>query len=175
MDQGGGKICSGNAAQGKVKNITSFGVYIQLEPGIVGMVHISDLSWTRRIQHPTEIVKIGQDLEVKVIDSKPNEKRIALSVKDTEPNPWHKLMNIYPVGTETEGTLKQMMDQGAIVSLEHDIDCFVPRGKNGHAQTTAWPDFLGSHACGRRQGPRQGHRNGTRQAFLHLRAHPRRW
>jgi small subunit ribosomal protein S1 len=127
----GDAYATGTTHVGRVKNITSFGVYIQLEPGIVGMVHISDLSWTRRIQHPTEVVKIGQELEVKVIDCKPQEKRIALSVKDTQPNPWMRLANIYPVGTETDGVLKQVMDAGAIVSLDFDIDCFVPRGKMG--------------------------------------------
>ncbi len=127
----GDQYSIGTIHKGKVKNITSFGVYVQLDPGIVGMVHISDLSWTRRIQHPTEIVKVGQELEVKVIDSKPQEKRIALSVKDTQPNPWLKLANIYPAGAEADGVLKQVMDAGAIVSLDFDIDCFVPRGKMG--------------------------------------------
>jgi ribosomal protein S1 len=121
----------GSVQKGKIRNITDFGVYLQLEPGIVGMVHISDLSWTRRLQHPSELVRVGQELQVKVLEVKPDDKRIALSLKDTQPDPWPKLANIYPIGTEATGTVKRVMDAGAIVSLEYDIDCFVPRGKMG--------------------------------------------
>jgi|GEM_PF-1259057 len=121
----------GTTVKGKVRNITDFGVYVQLEPGIVGMVHISDLSWTQRIQHPTEVVKIGEEIEVKVMDVRPKDRRIALSLKDTQPDPWSRLANIYPPNTEADGTVKQLMQAGAIVSLDFDMDCFVPRGKMG--------------------------------------------
>ncbi|MDT8323018.1 MAG: S1 RNA-binding domain-containing protein, partial [Bacteroidota bacterium] len=121
----------GTTIKGKVRNITDFGVYVQLEPGIVGMVHISDLSWTKRIQHPTEVVKMGEEIEVRIMDIRPKDRRIALSVKDTQPDPWPRLANIYPTDTEADGVIKQVMEAGAIVALDFDIDCFIPRGKMG--------------------------------------------
>ncbi|MBE0644842.1 MAG: S1 RNA-binding domain-containing protein, partial [Bacteroidetes bacterium] len=121
----------GDTVKGKVRNITDFGVYVQLEPGVVGMVHISDLSWTKRIQHPTEVVKVGDEIDVKVMEIRSKDRRIALSFKDTQPDPWPRLANIYPANTEADGVIKQLMEAGAIVSLDFDIDCFVPRGKMG--------------------------------------------
>ena len=129
----------GTTVKGKIRNITDFGVYVQLEPGIVGMVHISDLSWTKRIQHPTEVVKMGDEIEVKIMDIRPKDKRIALSLKDTQPDPWPRLANIFPPDTEADGTVKQVMEAGAIVSLDFDMDCFVPRGKMGGRRRRGQP------------------------------------
>lgn len=125
------KYTTGTVHKGQVRNITDFGVYVQLEPGIVGMVHISDLSWTRRLQHPSEVVRVGQHLDVQVLEVRASDKRISLSVKATQPDPWPRLANIYHVGAEATGTVKRVMDAGAIVALEYEIDCFVPRGKMG--------------------------------------------
>jgi ribosomal protein S1 len=121
----------GDTVKGKVRNITDFGVYVQLEPGMVGMVHISDLSWTKRLQHPTEVVAVGDDIEVMIMEIRPKDRRIALSLKATLPDPWPRLANVYPANTEADGKIKHIMDAGAIVSLDHDIDCFIPRGKMG--------------------------------------------
>lgn len=117
--------------KGKIRNITSFGVYVQLEPGVDGMVHVSDLSWTKRLNSPDELVKVGQELEVKVLEVNPDKQRIALSVKETQPDPWPRLANIYPVGTESEAKIKLLMPAGAVVELPFDVDGFVPRGKMG--------------------------------------------
>jgi hypothetical protein len=106
-------------------------VYVQLEPGIVGMVHISDLSWTKRVKHPADFVRVGNTVDVKIIDIKQKEHRIALSMKETQPDPWPRLANVYPVNSEASGKIKHVMDSGAIVALDFDIDCFVPKGKMG--------------------------------------------
>jgi small subunit ribosomal protein S1 len=121
----------GSIQTGRVRNITDFGVYVQFEPGIIGMIHVSDLSWTRRVQHPNEVVKVGQEVQVKIMDIRPSDHRMSLSYKDAQPDPWPRLANIYPPDTEATGTVKRVSESGAIVSLEFDIDCFVPRGKMG--------------------------------------------
>ena len=136
----GDRFPVGSIQTGRVRNITDFGVYVQFEPGIIGMIHVSDLSWTRRVQHPNEVVKVGQEIQVKIMDIRPTDHRMSLSYKDALPDPWPRLANIYPPDTEATGTVKRVSDSGAIVALDFDIDCFVPRGKMG----------------GRRKGPRGG-------------------
>ncbi|MFZ1730244.1 MAG: S1 RNA-binding domain-containing protein [Bacteroidota bacterium] len=121
----------GATVKGKVRNITDFGVYVQLEPGMVGMIHISDLSWTQRLQHPSEMVTVGDDIEVMILEIRAKDRRVSLSLKATQPDPWPRLANVYPANTEADAKIKYIMDAGAIVSLEHDIDCFIPRGKMG--------------------------------------------
>ena len=125
----GEKYPTGSTHSGKVRNITSFGVYVQLEPGVDGMAHISDLSWTKRLNSPHDIFKIGDEVQVKVLDVSSEKQRISLSVKEMLPDPWPRLANIYPVDTTAEGTIKLLMPAGAIVELPHDVDAFIPRGK----------------------------------------------
>ena len=119
----------GEVYKGVVRNITSFGVYVQLEPGVDGMVHISDLSWTHRLKHPSEVLQPGQEVEVKVLEVIPDKERIGLSYKDTLPNPWPDIVANHAIGTEYEATVKQVTNAGAIVALPFDVDAFVPRGK----------------------------------------------
>ena len=121
----------GMILKGKVQNITNFGVYVLLEAGITGMVHISDLSWTARVAHPSELVKIGDEVEVKILNIRAKDRRISLSIKETQPDPWLRLANIFPQDSEATGTVKQIMDAGLLVSMEYDLDCFIPRGKMG--------------------------------------------
>jgi len=125
------KYTAGLVTKGKIQNITNFGVYVQLEPGITGMVHISDLSWTARVAHPSEIVKVGDEVEVKVISVRPRDRRISLSIKETQPDPWPRLANVFTPDSEASGTVKQIMDAGILVAMDHGLDCFVPRGKMG--------------------------------------------
>lgn len=121
----------GTIHKGKVRNLTDYAAYVQLEPGVVGMVHVSDLSWTQRLDHPSEVVKVGQETEVKVMDIKMDSHRMTLSLKDAQPDPWPRLANIFPVNTEVVGKIKSLLDAGIIVTLENDLDAFVPRGRMG--------------------------------------------
>ncbi|MDH7516345.1 MAG: S1 RNA-binding domain-containing protein [Bacteroidota bacterium] len=121
----------GSLVKGRIKDLLDYGAYVVLEEGIVGMIHVSELSWTRRLRHPNEVVRVGQEVEARVLEVRPSDRRISLSLKAAQPDPWPRLANIYHAGAEATGTVKRVMDAGAIVSLDYDIDCFVPRGKIG--------------------------------------------
>jgi len=111
---------------GVVRNITNFGAFVELEPGVDGLVHISDLSWTKKIRHPGEFVKKGDQLKVKVIGIDLEQRRISLGHKQVEPNPWDYLENKYKVGEETTGKIVRIIEKGIIVELPDGVDGFVP-------------------------------------------------
>ena len=116
----------GSKVMGKVRNLTAFGVFIELEEGIDGLIHISDLSWTKRIQHPSEIVRKGERIEIVVLHIDKDNRRISLGHKQLKPDPWPQLSRKYRVGSEVEGKVTKLLDRGAIVQLEEDIEGFVP-------------------------------------------------
>lgn len=111
---------------GKVKNMTSFGVFVELEDGIEGLIHISDLSWTKRVLHPSEILKKGQQVRVMVLKVDKENRRISLGMKQVEKDPWPELAQMYAVGNETEGKIIRLMDKGVIVELPGGAEGFVP-------------------------------------------------
>lgn len=111
---------------GIVRNITNFGAFVELEPGVDGLVHISDLSWTKKIRHPGEYVKKGDQLKVKVIGIDLDQRRISLGHKQVESNPWDFLENKYKVGEETTGKIVRIIEKGIIVELPDNVDGFVP-------------------------------------------------
>jgi small subunit ribosomal protein S1 len=112
--------------KGIVRNITDFGVFVELEPGVDGLVHISDLSWTKKIRHPSEIVKKNQELEIRVMKFDVKARRIALGHKQIQPDPWIDFEKDYAVGTETKGNISQIIEKGVIVELPAKVDGFVP-------------------------------------------------
>ncbi|RMF59437.1 MAG: 30S ribosomal protein S1 [Bacteroidetes bacterium] len=116
----------GTVLRGKVRNITNFGVFVEIEPGIDGLVHISDLSWTKKIRHPSEMVKKGQEMDVVVLNIDPEERRISLGHKQGETNPWNQLANVYAEGAETEGTITRIEDKGIAVELPLEVEGFIP-------------------------------------------------
>ncbi len=122
----------GSIHKGIVRNITQFGVFVELEEGIDGLVHISDLSWTRKIQHPSEVVKKNEEIEVMVLGINREERRIALGHKQIEPNPWDTFEEVYKEGAETTGKIARFVDKGVIVTLPHGVDGFIP---NQHIPT----------------------------------------
>ncbi|WP_456408600.1 30S ribosomal protein S1 [Caldithrix abyssi] len=122
----------GSIHKGIVRNITQFGVFVELEEGIDGLVHISDLSWTRKIQHPSEVVKKNDEIEVKVLGINREERRIALGHKQIEPNPWDSFEEVYKEGSEVEGKISRFVDKGVVVTLPHGVDGFIP---NHHIPT----------------------------------------
>jgi len=116
----------GSKHVGTVRNLTNFGVFVELEPGIDGLVHISDLSWTKKIRHPGEVVKKGSELEVVVLGIDTEQRKISLGHKQINENPWNNFEKEYAVGKETEGKVVRIIEKGLIVSLPLDVDGFVP-------------------------------------------------
>jgi small subunit ribosomal protein S1 len=117
---------------GKVRNLTTFGAFVEIEEGIDGLVHISDMSWTRRIHHPSEVVRKGETVKVQVLNIDTENKRISLSIKDLEDNPWPQLSDKYGVGVETEGKVVRLLDKGVVVDLDGEVEGFVPISQLGY-------------------------------------------
>ncbi|HFE62871.1 MAG TPA: 30S ribosomal protein S1, partial [Caldithrix sp.] len=120
------KFPVGSKHTGTVRNLTPFGAFVELEEGVDGLVHISDLSWTKKVRHPSEVVKKGQEIEVVVLDINKDERRIALGHKQVESNPWDAFEDAYGMGTETTGKISRLIDKGVIVTLPLGVDAFVP-------------------------------------------------
>ena len=116
----------GTRLNGKVRNLTSFGAFVEIEPGIDGLIHISDMSWTKRVQHPSEVVKKGDAVDVVILNIDSENKRISLGLKQASEDPWLKIGETYPVGTELRATVVRLMDKGVVVDIGNDIEGFVP-------------------------------------------------
>jgi len=108
----------------KVRNFTNFGVFVELEEGVDGLIHISDLSWTKKIKHPSEFTNIGDTIEVQVLDIDKENRRLSLGHKQLEENPWEALESDYAVGTIHQGTITELMEKGAVVVLGEGVDGF---------------------------------------------------
>ena len=116
----------GSRHTGTVRNFTNFGVFVELEEGIDGLVYISDLSWTKKIKHPSEFCAVGDKMEVVVLELDVNTRKLALGHKQLEANPWDKYENEFGVGTIHQGTISKITDKGATVPFNEDILAFVP-------------------------------------------------
>jgi small subunit ribosomal protein S1 len=116
----------GSRHKGTVRNLTNFGVFVELEQGVDGLVHISDLSWTKKIRHPGEVVKKGDELEVIILGVDVDQRRISLGHKQIEDNPWDRFGDQYKTGTEVEGKIVRIIEKGVIVELPLGVDGFVP-------------------------------------------------
>lgn len=110
----------------KVKNLTQYGVFVELEDGIGGMIHISDLSWTKRYSHPSEFTKVGEEIEAIVLEVDKENRKLSLGHKQVEENPWDTFETVFPVGSYHEGTIVRKDDRGAIVQLPHGLEAFAP-------------------------------------------------
>ncbi|QOJ29640.1 MAG: 30S ribosomal protein S1 [Ignavibacteriales bacterium] len=120
------KYPAGTKTTGITRNLTNFGVFVELEPGIDGLVHISDLSWTKKIRHPGEVVKKGDKLEVVVLGVDMDSRKISLGHKQIYDNPWESFESQYAAGTEAEGKIVRIIEKGLIVELPSKVDGFVP-------------------------------------------------
>jgi small subunit ribosomal protein S1 len=116
----------GSRHTGEVKNLTPYGVFVELEEGIGGMVHISDLSWTKRYSHPSEFTKVGEDIEVVILDIDKDSRKLSLGHKHIEENPWDTFEQVFPEGSYHEATLLRKDDRGAIVQLPYGLEAFAP-------------------------------------------------
>lgn len=128
--------------RGIVRNITNFGVFVELEPGVDGLIHISDLSWTKKIRHPGEFVKKGQELEVVVLSVDKEQRRIALGHKQIEEDPWGYFEGKYKIGTFTEGKIERIIEKGVIVELPDGVDGFVPASQLSFAPIRVISDYF---------------------------------
>ena len=121
----------GTIIEGRVRNLTSYGGFVEIEEGIDGLVHISDMSWTKRIHHPSEVLKKGDKVQVIVLNMDVDNKRISLGIKQLQDNPWDNLPEKYPVGTEVEAPIVRLLEKGVVVDLGDDVEGFVPISQLG--------------------------------------------
>jgi len=129
----------GTRISGKVRNLTSFGAFVEIEPGIDGLIHISDMSWTKRVQHPSEVVKKGDTVDVIVLNIDSDNKRISLGLKQAVEDPWLRIGETYPVGTELRGKVVRLMDKGVVVDIGNDIEGFIPVSQLNNGKPVASP------------------------------------
>jgi small subunit ribosomal protein S1 len=125
------KYPTGTVLNGVVRNLTSFGAFVEIEPGIDGLVHVSDMSWTRRVEHPSEVVQKGEEVRVMVLDVDAENKRISLGVKQLHDDPWPQISERFVPGTEADGKVVRVQDKGVVVDLGGDIEGFVPASHSG--------------------------------------------
>ncbi len=126
----------GTKVTGKVISIKDYGAFVEIEEGIESLVHVSEMSWTKKIKHPTQIVNVGDEIDAVVLSIDPEKRRISLGMKQVEPNPWDSLIDKYPVGTKIEGEIKNITDFGLFVGIENDIDGLV------HISDISWSKRL---------------------------------
>jgi small subunit ribosomal protein S1 len=119
----------GTRISGKVRNLTSFGAFVEIEPGIDGLIHISDMSWTKRVQHPSEVVKKGDSVDVVILNIDAENKRISLGLKQAEEDPWLRIGETYPVNLALSGKVVRLADKGVVVDVGNDIEGFVPQNQ----------------------------------------------
>jgi small subunit ribosomal protein S1 len=123
---------TGSRTKGKVVNVTDYGVFVELEEGIEGLVHISELTWSKKMKHPSKVVRTGDTVEVMVLDCDPIKRRISLGMKQVEPNPWAVIQEKYPVGTKVVGRVKTVTDFGIFIGFDEGVDGLV------HVSEMSW-------------------------------------
>jgi len=127
-----GKYPEDTRLSGKVTNLVDYGAFVELEPGVEGLVHISEMSWTRKLRHPSQMVHVGDEVEVVVLSVDPDKKRISLGMKQVRPNPWDIVAEKYPEGTILEGTVKNITEFGIFIGIEDGIDGLI------HVSDISW-------------------------------------
>ena len=115
----------GSKVTGRVVSLTDYGAFVELQEGIEGLIHVSEMSWTRKVRHPSKVVSVGEGVEAVVLDIKPDARRISLGMKQAAPNPWDVIAEKYPVGTTIEGKIKNITDFGIFIGIDEGIDGLV--------------------------------------------------
>ena len=115
----------GSRVTGRIVSLTDYGAFVELEEGIEGLIHVSEMSWTRKIRHPSKVVSVGEQVDAIVLDIKPDSRRISLGMKQVAPNPWDVISEKYPVGTTIEGKIKNITDFGLFIGIDEGIDGLV--------------------------------------------------
>ena len=124
----------GTRVNGKIVGVTDYGAFVQVEPGVEGLVHVSEMSWSKRMKHPSKIVKVGDEVEVVVLDVKTDQRRISLGLKQTLPDPWQAAAEKYPVGTIINGKIRNLADFGAFVEIEDGMEGLI------HISDVSWTE-----------------------------------
>ena len=137
------KYPTGTELDGTVRNLTSFGAFVEIEPGIDGLVHVSDMSWTKRVEHPSEIVQKGADIKVMVLDVDSENKRISLGIKQLTDDPWPALSERLSAGVELDGKVVRVQEKGVVVDLGDDVEGFVPAGNSGIEDPEKLEEYYG--------------------------------
>ena len=119
------KYALGSKVTGVVVSLTDYGAFVELEEGVEGLIHVSEMSWTRKVRHPSKVVSVGEEIEAVVLDIKPESRRISLGMKQVVPNPWDVIAEKYPVGTTIEGKIKNITDFGLFIGIDEGIDGLV--------------------------------------------------
>jgi small subunit ribosomal protein S1 len=120
-----GKYPVGSRVAGRVVSLTDYGAFVELQEGIEGLIHVSEMSWTRKVRHPSKVVSVGEEVEAVVLDIKPDARRISLGMKQVAPNPWDVIAEKYPIGTTIEGKIKNITDFGIFIGIDEGIDGLV--------------------------------------------------
>jgi small subunit ribosomal protein S1 len=128
------RFATGTRATGKVVGVTDYGAFVQIEPGIEGLVHVSEMTWSKHAKHPSKIVKVGDEVEVVVLEMKPDQRRISLGLKQTLPDPWEAVAEKYPPGTLITGRVRNLADFGAFVEIEEGIEGLI------HISDMSWTE-----------------------------------
>jgi small subunit ribosomal protein S1 len=126
----------GTRIQGKVVGVTDYGAFVQIEPGVEGLVHVSEMSWSKRTKHPSKIVKVGDDVDVVVLELKTDQRRISLGLKQTLPDPWEAAAEKYPVGMVITGRIRNLADFGAFVEIEEGMEGLI------HISDVSWTERI---------------------------------
>lgn len=116
---------AGSRVIGRVVSVTDYGAFVELEPGVEGLIHISEMTWSRRMKHPSKVVKVGDQVEAVVLEVKPKERRVSLGIKQLEADPWTTVAERYAIGSVVEGRVRKLTDFGAFVEIEEGIDGLV--------------------------------------------------
>jgi small subunit ribosomal protein S1 len=127
---------TGARVNGKVVGVTDYGAFVQIEPGVEGLVHVSEMSWSKHVKHPSKIVKVGDEVEVAVLEVKTDQRRISLGLKQTLPDPWAEAAEKYPVGSIVNGRVRNLADFGAFVELEEGMEGLI------HISDVSWTERI---------------------------------
>ena len=136
------KYPTGTRITGTVRNLTSFGAFVEIEPGIDGLVHVSDMSWTKRVEHPSEIVQKDASVDVLVLDIDADQKRVSLGIKQLQDDPWPYISLRFQPGVEPEGKVARVQDKGVVADLGDDIEGFVPVSHTGVPEGAALDEYF---------------------------------
>ena len=120
------KYTVGSKHAGTIRNFTNYGIFIELEEGVDGLIHISDLSWAKKIKHPSEFAELGQEIDVVILELDMDERKVSLGHKQLEENPWDVFETVFDLGSLHKGTVETVNDKGAVIALPHGVEGFVP-------------------------------------------------
>ena len=126
------RLPAGTRVVGRVMSVTDYGAFVQIEPGVEGLIHISEMTWSRRMKHPNKVMKIGDEVEAVVLEAKPSERRVSLGIKQLEADPWTTVASRYSIGSVVEGRVRKLADFGAFLEIEEGVDGLV------HVSDLSW-------------------------------------